>query len=365
MDNPINIHIQDNEMPSTFEELEVRRALNKKHLPNPDVNAEWEQFIHTLQQGNSNVEEDNAGEEKTVEENSTIWQRHSHQLKLFATFIAGVAATLTILVIFPWLRQPNKMEVFTANQNEQEIVVTSDDGDMTVVKNHQPMAFNKPANSPLQMIRKTRMMEVSTPRGTDYQLTLPDGTHVWLNADSKISFPERFTGNDRKVKIEGEAYFDVTKDAKHPFIISTDYFTTTVHGTSFNVNAYSAKTAGVALVTGSVSVKSNDGKELRIVPGQLACIGTQGKIEVKNVDVYPLTQWKDGFFYFDNERLVDIMMELGRWYNVSVVFEHEEDMNQRLHFVAEHKEKLSDIIKRINDLNIVKITLEKDHVSIQ
>ena len=81
MDNPINIHIQDNEMPSTFEELEVRRALNKKHLPNPDVNAEWEQFIHTLQQGNSNVEEDNAGEEKTVEEYSTIWQRHSHQLK--------------------------------------------------------------------------------------------------------------------------------------------------------------------------------------------------------------------------------------------------------------------------------------------
>lgn len=71
------------------------------------------------------------------------------------------------------------------------------------------------------------------------------------------------------------------------------------------------------------------------------------------------------FFYFDNERLIDIMMELGRWYNVSVVFEHEEDMNQRLHFVAEHKEKLSDIIKRINDLNIVKIALEKDHVSIQ
>lgn len=348
MDNPINIHIQDNEMPSNFEELEVRRALNKKHLPNPDVNAEWEQFMHTLQQ-----------------ENPTIWQRHSHQLKLFTTFFAGVAATLAILLFIPWLRQPNKMEVFTANQNEQEIIVSSDDGDMTVVKNHQPMAFNKPSHSPLQMIRKTRMMEVSTPRGTDYQLTLPDGTHVWLNADSKISFPERFTENDRKVKIEGEAYFDVTKDTKHPFIVSTDYFTTTVHGTSFNVNAYSAKTAGVALVTGSVSVKSKDGKEQKMTPGQMACIGTQGNIEVKNVDVYPLTQWKDGFFYFDNERLIDIMMELGRWYNVSVVFEHEEDMNQRLHFVAEHKEKLSDIIKRINDLNIVKIALEKDHVSIQ
>lgn len=353
MDSRTNEHIKANDMPSIFEELEVRRALGKIHLNNPNVDEEWDKFYHSMQ------EHDNV-EEKTE---SGIWGQH---IKLFTSFIAGVAATIAILLVVTLPKTKNSLEVFTANENQQDIVLTTDDGDLTIVRNHKPLTFNKhTATSPIQMFQKVRMMEVSTPRGTDYQLTLPDGTEVWLNADSKISFPERFVGKERNVKVEGEAYFEVTKDAKHPFIVSTDYFTTTVHGTSFNINAYSAKTAGVALVSGSVSVKSNNGKEKLMTPGQLASYGTQGEVTIKDADVYPLTQWKDGFFYFNNDKLIDIMMELGRWYNVSVVFEHEEDMNQRLHFVAEHKEKLSDIIKRINDLNIVKITIEKDHISVK
>lgn len=337
-------------MPSFFEELEVRRALNNRHLASPDVNMEWEKFRSNMLQEDIDKSEE---------------ERHTSHLNLFISFIAGAAAAVAIFFFITYQNTKNSLEVFTANQNQQEIVVTSDNGDMTVVKDHKPLAFNKTTSSPIQLIQKVRMMEVSTPRGTDYQLTLPDGTHVFLNADSKITFPERFTGDERNVKVEGEAYFEVTKDAKHPFVVSTDYFTTTVHGTSFNVNAYSAKTAGVALVNGSVSVKSNNGKVQMMVPGQMAYYGNQGELSIRDVDVYPLTQWKDGFFYFNNDRLIDIMMELGRWYNVSVVFEHEDNMNQRLHFVAEHKEKLSDIIKRINDLNIVKITLEKDHVAVK
>ena len=90
-----------------------------------------------------------------------------------------------------------------------------------------------------------------------------------------------------------------------------------------------------------------------------------GTMTISDVDVYPLTQWKDGFFYFNNDRLIDIMLELGRWYNVSIVFEHEEDMNRRLHFVAEHSQSLRDIIKHLNNLSVVKIEMKKDHVSVE
>lgn len=344
----------DEQMPSVFEELEVRRALNRGRLEEPDVNAEWAKFRRGLE-----IEEDSYIEDEQEDEST------DHR-KLFFSFIAGVAAAiLVILLLFPFGKGSSSVEVFTANKNEKDIVMTSDEGEMTVVKNTKNLAFNQTPSQVTTLFRKVKMMEISTPRGKDCELTLPDGSKVWLNADSKISFPERFVGQERNVKIEGEAYFEVTKDAERPFVVTTDYLTTTVHGTVFNVNAYSAKTASVTLLNGSVAVKPTNGKEQLITPGQTAQCDAQGGLHVSEVDTYPLTQWKEGFFYFNNERLLDIMMELGRWYNVSVVFEHEEDMNLRLHFVAEHKESLRDILKRINDLGVVKVSMEKDHVSVE
>lgn len=350
--------MQEGDMPSTFEELEMRRALNKTRIEEPDVNAEWAKFVHTLE------EEDET--EISGSEIECTDKRKSHR-KLFLAFLSGVAATfLGLFILYPFFQKSSSVEVFTANENTQDVVMKSDEGDVTVVKNTKTLAFNhSKTSSILNILHKVKMMELSTPRGKDCRVTLPDGSQVWLNADSKISFPEQFVGKERNVKVEGEAFFQVTKDAKHPFVVTTDFFTTTVHGTTFNVNAYSAKTASVTLVTGSVAVKPANGKEVMIVPGQMAVCDAQGNTHVSKVDTYPLIQWKDGFFYFNNERLVDIMMELGRWYNVSIVFEHEEDMNLRLHFVAEHKEKLGDIVKRINALGVAKLKMEKDCISIE
>lgn len=350
--------MQEGDMPSTFEELEMRRALTKTRIEEPDVNAEWAKFLHTLEKEKEKVTFDS--------ERESTDERKPHR-KLILAFLSGVAAALLCLFVFyPSFQKSSSVEVFTANKNVQDVVMKSDEGDLTVVKNSQTLAFNHPTTSPvMNILRKVKMMELSTPRGKDCKVVLPDGSQVWLNADSKISFPEQFLGKERKVKVEGEAFFQVTKDMKHPFVVSTNFFTTTVHGTTFNVNAYSAKTASVTLVTGSVAVKPIDGKEMMLAPGQMAVCDAQGNTQVREVDTYPLIQWKDGFFYFNNERLVDIMMELGRWYNVSIVFEHEEDMNLRLHFVAEHKENLRDIVKRINALGVAKIKMENGCISIE
>lgn len=353
MDKQPNDNWQIEDMPSVFEELEVRRAIHKAHLETPDVNAEWEKFSQTL-----TPTED--------EEEESLSTPSTHKRMWIYTLIASAAAILIALfILFPISDSSSSVEVFTANKNQQDIVMTTDEGKLTVVKPHQTLAFDKEPKVQRETKEKAKMLEISTPRGLDCQLKLPDGTHVWLNADSKITFPDHFVGKERNVKVEGEAYFEVTKDAQHPFVVSTDYFTTTVLGTVFNINAYTPKTASVVLVSGSVAVKPKQGNTQLITPGQMAKWNGQGGMDISEVDVYPLTQWKDGFFYFNNDRLIDIMMELGRWYNVSVVFEHEEDMNQRLHFVAEHKESLRDIIRRINELGVVKINMKKDHVSVE
>jgi ferric-dicitrate binding protein FerR (iron transport regulator) len=181
-----------------------------------------------------------------------------------------------------------------------------------------------------------------------------------MNAESKLEFPETFNGNTREVALHGEAYFEVAKDAKHPFIVKTDYFNTKVLGTSFNIRAYSERDANVVLVEGSVKVGMS-GKETEhtLKPGQQFSI-LNSQFSIKDVDTYPYTQWRDGFFYFDDTAMIEIMQELGRWYNVNIIFEEAKYMNTHLHFVAERRLSLSDIIRNINDLGIVNVEIQKD-----
>jgi ferric-dicitrate binding protein FerR (iron transport regulator) len=201
------------------------------------------------------------------------------------------------------------------------------------------------------------LIAISTPRGKDYHLTLADGTQVWLNAESHLEFPDRFTGDKREVRLQGEAYFEVKKDAKHPFIVYSDYLTTRVLGTAFDVRARSARDASVTLVTGRVLVKTQDADQV-LTPGQQASLaGSQ--LAVKAVDTYPYTQWKEGFFYFDNQSLFNIMQELARWYGVNVSFDDTSKMHVRLHFVVERNKSLGEAIANLNALGIVHARIER------
>lgn len=340
-----NNNIYMNEEPSDKEQMDIRRALIKSHAEMPNVEEEWKRFRQTII-------------DDSDEETMKTSRRHLYR------WVAGVAAAIILAIVcMTPSRKTAPVEIFSAKTDAMDIVISTDDGEKRVVKNEKTLTF-VPQKKKNVVRRTIKMMEVSTPRGKDCHMTLPDGTMVWLNADSKISFPEEFNGKERNVAVAGEAYFEVTKDAHHPFIVKTDYFTTTVHGTSFNVCAYSAKEAYVALVSGSVAVKTNDGPEEFITPGQMASLTGESAMSIKNVDIYPLIQWKEGFFYFERDRLVDIMMELGRWYNVNIVFEREEYMNRQLHFVAEHSDSLKDIVRRLNDLGIAKFKLNKDIISI-
>ncbi|MEO9145512.1 MAG: FecR domain-containing protein [Ginsengibacter sp.] len=193
-------------------------------------------------------------------------------------------------------------------------------GNTQVVKlNDGQLAYQNENNSSATVQYNT----ITTPRGGQYQLTLADGSQVWLNAASSITFPTSFVGDTREVKITGEAYFEVAHNANMPFHVKVGNITVQVLGTHFNINAYEDEgVIKTTLLEGSVKV--SEGKEnVMIEPGEQAQIkNPSDKIIVKkDVDMEEVVAWKNGLFQFDNTNIQDIMRKISRWYDVEVVFE--------------------------------------------
>lgn len=159
---------------------------------------------------------------------------------------------------------------------------------------------------------------LSTANGEQYQIILPDGTKVWLNAATTLKFPQTFAGlSQRKVMLIGEAYFEVYKDKNKPFIVHSEQQEVEVLGTHFNVNAYKDEPAmKTTLLEGSVKVNTN----YVLKPGQQFAINKEGKAGIKQVNVEDAIAWKKGNFEFNDENVYEIMRKVARWYNVEVIY---------------------------------------------
>ena len=162
---------------------------------------------------------------------------------------------------------------------------------------------------------------ISTARGNQYQLTLSDGTKVWLNAASSLRFPTTFKGKERRVEVTGEAYFEIAKNPSMPFKVQAGSGEIDVLGTHFNVNAYADEpSVKTTLLEGAVAVKKATALQM-LAPGQQAEFSPQGAITLSdNVDVARETAWKDGFFWFNNTDIHMLMRQVSRWYDVEVEF---------------------------------------------
>lgn len=166
-----------------------------------------------------------------------------------------------------------------------------------------------------------------TPYGGQYQMTLQDGTKVWLNAGSSLRFPASFPGNERNVTLIGEAYFEVAKDKARPFLVTVNTesgtpMTVKVLGTHFNINAYPDEQHNrVTLLEGAVKVDCGAANAL-LAPGKEAILNKlSGKISVSSGDTEAATAWKNGYFLFDNEKVESIMRQISRWYNVEIIYQ--------------------------------------------
>lgn len=165
---------------------------------------------------------------------------------------------------------------------------------------------------------------LKVPTGGFYQLELADGTKVWLNSESELRFPVRFTADDRNVYLKGEAYFQVKKNEGKPFTVFLNESNVTVLGTSFNIKAYKdEENIYTTLVEGSVRFSVEKGGEPVVLhPGMQSVWNVEsGKTEVKKVDVNQFIAWRDGRFVFPSTTLEELMMQLKRWYNIEVEFQ--------------------------------------------
>lgn len=165
------------------------------------------------------------------------------------------------------------------------------------------------------------MNKITTPKGGQYQVRLPDGSKVWLNASSSIRFPSVFAAGERNVEITGEAYFEVAKDKSKPFKVKFNQSEVLVLGTSFNIMAYTEENASkTTLVEGSVSVR-NLGRNAKLKPGQQAAVLATGLIKTKFTPVEEAVAWKNGEFYFQDASVEEVMRQLSRWYNVGISYQ--------------------------------------------
>ena len=209
-----------------------------------------------------------------------------------------------------------------------------------------------------------QIMEVKTNPGMMTSLTLPDGTLVFLNSESTLSYPSRFDGDTRNVTLQGEAYFEVAKSDR-PFIVRTYGAQVRVYGTRFDVNSYDTEKIRVVLVDGKVGVSTEDFEEVMLEPAQLALINAEKGITVKK-EINPAyyIAWQNGYFAFDNERLEDILSVLARWYNFEVLYARPEIRD--IHFTASlwKDQPLEHILKQFEKTQSISFQISGNQVII-
>lgn len=175
-----------------------------------------------------------------------------------------------------------------------------------------------------EMVKEIQFNTLTNPKGSKViNMALADGSRVWLNAGSSVTYPVVFVGNERKVELKGEGYFEVAKDPSKKFIVSANSTTTEVLGTHFNINAYEDEEAmRVTLLEGSVIVSNPRYKnKVTLRPGQQAALDkTDADIKLSRADLDQVLAWKTGFFTFNDLSFDEVMKKIERWYDIKVVY---------------------------------------------
>lgn len=203
---------------------------------------------------------------------------------------------------------------------------------------------------------------VSTPAATTTLVTLSDGTRVMLNANSKLEYPASFDDAEvREVRLKGEAHFEVTKNPHRPFVVKAGEMQTQVLGTIFDVKAYRKDAPKVTLMEGKVKV-SNADTEIEMRPGQTATLQAD-KIVVSKASS-SASDWLEGDFDMDQVTLAEAMSDIGAWYNKTVVFQSQANMDKLIHFRFSRRASLQEIITALNEMGVAKVRIEKGKIMV-
>lgn len=200
--------------------------------------------------------------------------------------------------------------------------------------------------------------EIIVPRGGEYLLTLADGTNVILNSETRLRFPNSFVGKERKIYLSGEAYFEVSRDENHPFLVEFEGGKVRVLGTQFNVKAYRGQNTFAALVSGKVEVMS--GRDSVVLqPGELCEITTDDhSLAVSEADMISVLAWKNGEFVLKNASWEQVMSELARWYDAEIVYDSSELQGMKFHIYMDRAKTLEEALQIISKMGEITYRVE-------
>ena len=286
------------------------------------------------------------GTTPTTEQTEQAWQEFitprrassNKRRSLYIGITSAAAILVLMLVLWPMMHADNSKEsiqVFASLESPKEITYTEEG----------------------------ERMEVSTPAGTTTSVTLGDGTQVLLSANSRLSYDKDFTDKKREVTLVGEARFNVAKDANRPFIVRTEQIQTQVLGTVFDVKAYPQTPADVTLYEGKVEVSLNGNSPRLMQPGEQASISKEGKLQLAKASSEQ-GKWAEGEFAFDNKELMEVMIEIASWYNISVTCLHSHLLEERIYFRMSRKCTIEDIMDVLNDLGVAKFIMKDKQIMI-
>ena len=292
-----------------------------------------------------------------------IWPRIAAAAVILVLFSAGgyflvhqSSRDLTTVSASAILPGSNKAILTLANGkrivlNDAKQGQLASQGNSTVVKTGDgQLVYNKGENDGAGL-----MNTIATPRGGQYQITLPDGSKIWLNALSSLTFPTAFNSGERKVTLTGEAYFEVTKNKAMPFKVVSGNQTVKVLGTHFNINAYNDEPViSTTLLEGAVEVTTATHLNSRLKPGQQSINNrSDHSVKVQQADLAAATDWKNGRFKFSNENIKSIMRKLSRWYAIDVVYQGDMKNKEFVGVVSRYDriEKVLDMLQSTNTIH--------------
>ncbi len=338
--------------------FECRQAMLRKTFEEPDIDQQWANLQRSVPKSIP------AATDQRL-------QKKRYFLLGIAAGVAAVALILLVVRLYDNYLDNRPVTVFLAQHTETAVT-------MQAGEQEHVLSAQKEISDPLPGVKidsrkadftqakalhpETRTIQTSY--GKDYLVVLNDGTQVIMNAGSKLTFPTKFEGTERIVSLEGEAYFKVVKNPERPFVVRTEKLSTRVYGTEFNVKAYKGSDPHVTLIEGVVVVDvPNLKKNIRLLPSEDVSVKNK-TLEIRDIDPQYYIQWKDGFLYYDNVPLGEVLSDIGRWYNVDIEIEKSSLMSYRMHFVVNRNAGIQEVMENLNEFKFLHATKSGNKISI-
>ncbi|WP_159638861.1 FecR family protein [Sphingobacterium composti Ten et al. 2007 non Yoo et al. 2007] len=301
---------------------------------------------------------------------NTLFHSDNHKKNARRTLMYKIATIAAILIITCGLFLYFQPINFKPNshhsgqnilENQYAILKLSDGKKIILDKNNASVDLNGYAvkYADINLLNKNNVhnMILETPRGKDLKMRLSDGSIVWLNSESSLEFPSDFEGNNRKVKLKGEGYFEITKNKEKPFVVECDNQNIEVIGTSFNINTYKDNISTTTLVDGKIKViiPNNDKTFYLEKDHQIVVKNNEG--EVSKVNTSATIGWKDGYFKFKSTTIVEVLEQLERWYDLEIDYTRIPN-DIRINAIIKKDKKLASVLYAIEEVSSLNFKID-------